>query len=109
MGVSGFMDHSVSAVCLKPYQFSCWNPKDPNSQLLLALREQYREAIKKKSCRASLKALIDAADGYLPDMTAGATHYLTVNLHESDHAPDWSKGRDKYIEIGAHRFFAGVR
>lgn len=109
IGVTGFMDHTVSAVCLKPYQFSCWNPKDPNSQLLLALQEKYSEAIEKKSCRASLKALIDAADGYVYDMTGGATHYLTTTLHKSNRAPDWAKGRDNYIEIGAHRFFTGVR
>lgn len=100
-------DHSIAAVCLKPYQFSCWNANDPNSRLLANLRTQYREAIKDKSCRAALKALIDAVDGFEPDPTLGATHYVTTSLHKSSKAPAWSKGKS-FIEIGAHRFFAGV-
>ena len=108
-GVKDHVSHSVAAVCLKPNQFSCWNANDPNSQLLESLQEQYRTAIEDKTCRASLKALIDAADGYIPDMTGGATHYLTIRLHQSVRAPAWAKGNNNYIQIGAHRFFAGIK
>lgn len=108
-GVEAYADHSMAAVCLKPKQFSCWNAGDPNSTRLHRLRAEYRNAIQQKSCRASLKAVIDAADGWAPDPTNGATHYLTTEYHISPKlCPKWAKGRTDYIEIGAHRFFAGV-
>jgi N-acetylmuramoyl-L-alanine amidase len=105
--VAGYPDHSIAAVCLKPFQFSCWNANDPNSTLLDKLRDEYRKAIQDKTCRASLKALIDALDGFAFDHTHGSTHYLTIALHKSGKAPEWSK-RGDYIEIGAHRFFRGI-
>lgn len=108
-GVLGQIDHSMAAVCLKPSQFSCWNEKDPNTPLLKLLRDKYREAIQQKTCRAALKALIDALDGYAPDKTGGATHYLTTALHKSSRCPEWAKGNNTFIEIGAHRFFAGIK
>lgn len=107
-GVDAYPDHSIASVCLKPYQFSCWNPNDPNHKLLTSLQRQYQEAIQERDCRNSLKALIDAVDGWLPDPTLGATHYLTTRLHLSPSAPAWSR-RDDYIEIGAHRFFGNVK
>lgn len=107
-GVTGHPDHSIAAVCLKPWQFSCWNADDPNSTLLHKLRDEYRKAIQDKSCRASLKALIDALDGFAFDHTNGSTHYLTTALHNTARAPEWSK-RGDYIEIGAHRFFRGIK
>jgi spore germination cell wall hydrolase CwlJ-like protein len=106
-GVPGHPDHSIAAVCLKPWQYSVWNANDPNYTLLVRLRQEYRQAIQKKTCRAALKALIDALDGHAPDPTGGATHYLTIRLHNSPRAPAWSQ-RDNYLEIGAHRFFTGI-
>jgi N-acetylmuramoyl-L-alanine amidase len=107
-GVEGLPDHSIAAVCLKPWQFSCWNKNDPNADLLQKLRADYREAIQQKTCRAALKALIDALDGYAPDATNGATHYLTTRLYMSPRCPVWAYGMP-YIEIGAHRFIKGVK
>jgi spore germination cell wall hydrolase CwlJ-like protein len=106
-GVCPYSDHSIAAVCLKPRQYSCWNANDPNYKLLTGLQRAYREAIQDKTCRAALKALIDALDGYELDHTGGATHYLTTALHKSNKAPPWSK-RDKFVEIGKHRFFANI-
>jgi len=103
------VDHSMASICLKPWQFSCWNANDPNSMLLKTLQQQYREAIQEKTCRAALKALIDALDGYAPDPTGGATHYLTTTLHKSSRCPDWAKGNNAFVQIGAHRFFAGIK
>jgi len=108
-GVTNHPDHSVSAVCLKPWQFSCWNANDPNQTLLTTLQADYRHAIQQQTCRAALKALIDALDGHAADKTGGATHYLTTALHKSARCPDWAKGNNKFIEIGKHRFFAGIK
>jgi spore germination cell wall hydrolase CwlJ-like protein len=108
VGVSPYPDHTAAAVCLKPWQFSCWNANDPNYLILSRLREQYRRAIQDPVARASLKALIDALDGWLPDPSGGATHYLTTALHRSSRAPAWARGRTDFVEIGSHRFFANV-
>lgn len=108
-GVEPYVDHTVTAVCLKPWQFSCWNATDPNYKLLATLQREYRDAIQNPHCRAALKAFIDALDGYVPDQTGGATHYLTIALHNSENRPAWAKGRDDYIEIGKHRFFRDVK
>jgi N-acetylmuramoyl-L-alanine amidase len=107
-GVPRHPDHSLAAVCLKPWQFSCWNTSDPNSKLLNNLRATYREAIQDRHCRNALKALIDALDGHELDQTGGATHYLTTALHKSGKAPEWSKGVP-FVEIGKHRFMVGVK
>ena len=101
-------DHTISAVCLKPMQFSCWNEKDPNRKTLTKMLSAGWSSIAYKDFRACLKALTDALDGFAKDQTAGATHYLTTTLHNTSKAPEWSK-RGDYIEIGAHRFFKGVK
>jgi N-acetylmuramoyl-L-alanine amidase len=108
-GTIGYADHTMAAVCLKPWQFSCWNANDPNQALLKSLQDRYREAIQQKTCRAALKALIDALDGYEPDKTGGATHYLTTALHKSARCPAWAAGNNNFVEIGKHRFFAGIK
>lgn len=108
IGVRGHVDHSIAAVCLKAQQFSCWNDSDPNAKLLRTLRTEYQAALSDRSCRASLKALIDALDGFTLDATGGATHYLTAALHKTAKAPAWSRGKT-FIEIEGHRFFAGIK
>lgn len=105
-GVAGHADHSLGAVCLKPYQYSCWNKNDPNATLLSTLRAEYRKAIQDPNCRASLKALIDALDGFASDPTLGSTHYLTWRLHETA-PPAWALDKE-FIQIGEHRFFSGI-
>jgi hypothetical protein len=100
-------DHSMAAVCLKPMQFSCWNPSDRNSALLNDIRATQRLPLHDATMRACLLSLLAATDGDEGDPTAGATHYLTEVLHQSQWPPQWSKGRS-FIAIGAHRFFSGI-
>jgi len=106
--VRPYPDHSIAAVCLKPLQYSCWSVDDPNSKLLTPLRTAgYAAVMADKTCRASLRALIDALDGLAPDTTDGATHYLTASLHMTKRAPLWSVGQP-FVEIDGHRFFKGI-
>ncbi|MEK9724321.1 MAG: cell wall hydrolase, partial [Rhodospirillaceae bacterium] len=56
------------AVCLKPWQFSCWNANDPNREKLLAVTDadaMYRD---------SLDAARLVIAGKVDDPTGGATH-----------------------------------
>jgi len=85
--------HTVKLVCLHPYQFSCWNPTDPNYYHMRSLSDQdllqYHEIV-----RAVMA-------GNVSDPTGGASHYERVGAG----AP-WAKGRMISALIGNHEFFA---
>lgn len=87
----------IEGVCLKPWQFSCWNADDPN-----------RDKIEKvdagnttfKTCRRVARR---AVGGALKDPTGGATHY-----HVDGIEPPWARGRAPVARIGRHLFYAGI-
>ena len=84
---------SFSSVCKKPWQFSCWNPGDPNRAKLLTVTtkdQQFAEAYE-------LAEL--AAKGSLPDATEHADHY-----HERSISPQWASGKTPVAIIGRHHF-----
>lgn len=83
-------------VCLKPFQFSCWNEKDPNRRMLLAL-DQVAPSPIYTLCKA---IAADIIDGHLPDITGGADHY-----HNLDVKPDWAEGLKPIKRIGQHVFY----
>ncbi|MBP2297939.1 cell wall hydrolase [Azospirillum picis] len=86
--------NSPAAVCLKPYQFSCWLPDDPNRGKLLAVTDR------DSSYRAALELADALLAGQLVDITNGADHYHTTGV-----APAWSGGKKPVAVIGNHRFF----
>lgn len=86
--------NTAAAVCLQPYQFSCWNANDPNRAYMLRLSSG------DNIFRQALNIAQEAVSGNLPDITGGANHYHT---HESK--PYWSKGETPIASIGGHRFF----
>ena len=99
---------SLSAVCLKPWQFSCWNRNDPNRDKLM------------KVPAARLEPFIDVvlwADhvaGGPDDPTRKRTgldwrypyHYL--NPAALKRLPRWARNRQADIVIGNHHFYVGV-
>ncbi|HEY8343328.1 MAG TPA: cell wall hydrolase [Calditerricola sp.] len=88
---------TIYDVCLKPWQFSCWNEGDPNRKVLDTTSTSdpiYR------ACRAIVDAVLA---GEYPDPTHGATHYCTLTL-----TPAWAKGRVPVAIIGRHKFFRDV-
>ncbi|BAI73172.1 cell wall hydrolyses [Azospirillum sp. B510] len=85
---------TAPAVCLKPYQFSCWLEQDPNRDKLLAITDSDR------TFRAALDIADEMLAGRLRDVTANADHYHTVGV-----SPTWSVGKTPVAEIGDHRFF----
>lgn len=86
-------------VCLKPWQFSCWNKNDPNypqiSTVSLDDSKSYRRSF-------AIMTLVMAGD--IPDPTNGATHYYANYIP----APAWAKGKDPVAVIGDHIFFRMV-
>lgn len=88
---------TVEQVCLKPWQFSCWNQTDPNRAKIEAV------GMDNRVFRTCVRIARRAVAGVIADPTGGATHY-----HVRDLAPPWSRGRVPAAEIGGHVFFADV-
>ena len=87
----------VEAVCRKPWQFSCWNPNDPNREKLDAVNT--RDAAFASCLRIARRAVA----GSLKDPTDGATHY-----HARGIKPPWARLRGPCAVIGEHLFYNNI-
>ena len=93
----GWWGNSVTEVCKKPYQFSCWNTGDPNRLEMMSLNV---EDVSMRECHwAALTVIL----GKHRDNTEGSCHYHTHGV-----SPDWSKGLSPVRSIGDHLFFNDV-
>lgn len=92
---------SLTAVCLDKYQFSCWNPNDPNLSRLDRVRRNPDE-----SYRIARELATQLIDGQLDDMTSGATHYYADSLRTP---PYWAVGLRPCFTLGRHVFFNNVK
>jgi len=104
---------------LKPYQFSCFNPGDPNRELLEriakkieCLKEEQNILTEEIFNRLDKTLLGEGAlfDCYTcalavmkgcQDITTGATHYIAIYCA----MPEWVKGMRMTKVIGQHIFF----
>jgi len=85
------------SVCRAPFQFSCWNPNDPNRAKIVAVTDA--DPVFAACKRIAARALA----GALPDPTGGATHYHTRSV-----LPRWAAGCAPCAEIGSHLFYRHV-
>ena len=90
----GWWGKTVREVCLKPYQFSCWNPDDPNRKKLEG--DLSADPIFDVCLRIARRAL----GGVLPDRTKGATHYHALSV-----SPKWASALVPNVQIGNHLFY----
>lgn len=86
---------TVAAVCLQPYQFSCWNINDPNRDRILNASGKWFDrcgeiALDVLTCRST-------------DATARSTHYHTPKVK-----PNWSKGKTPVYKTRGHMFFNDI-
>lgn len=87
----------IVEVCLKPWQFSCWNAGDPNRARIETVTDSDRVF---RSCqRIAERALA----GTLTDPTKGATHYHARGVH-----PPWAWHKAPSAEIGRHLFYNNI-
>jgi spore germination cell wall hydrolase CwlJ-like protein len=93
----GWWGDSIKKTCLKPYQFSCWNAKDPNREKLLKV------TIDDEDFRDCLEIAALAVNGDLMDNTKNATHY-----HTTATAPKWAETGTRVATIGNHIFYNNV-
>lgn len=82
----------------KKFQYSSFNPDDPNDKLLPG------DPSKDPAWAAALTAAEAAYTGTGTDPTNGATHYFSVSMKTP---PAWvtASGTVFEIQIGAHRFY----
>ncbi len=89
--------NDLAGVCLKPWQFSCWNSDDPNCEKIKKVSMENRVF---QSC---IRIARRAVAGTLGDPTGGATHY-----HGRTANPPWARGKAPSAEIGGHLFYANI-
>lgn len=83
----------MEKVCLKPYQFSCWNGKAPKTFRIVPKSAFDRRAY--ALCLSIEKELLSGNFKPLGDWT----HYYNPKLC----SPSWAKGVP-YVKIGNHNF-----
>ena len=88
---------NVRTVCLKPYQFSCWNKSDKNRSVIMAVTED--DEIFKQCRDLAARATL----GQLDDIVNGADHYF--NPRAVPYPPSWSVGRLPVAIVGKHIFY----
>lgn len=88
---------SVADVCLKPFQFSCWNKGDPNRALIESVKAE-QDALFNICCKVSENVI----NRIWPDLTAASNHYYATSMSTP---PDWAKNQTPRFILGRHRFF----
>ncbi|MDR1208395.1 MAG: cell wall hydrolase [Holosporales bacterium] len=88
--------HTIEQVCKRPWQFSCWNPTDPNfSEIEKATGKRPTEFL---TC-------LGVSEGLLlmnwPDLTNSATHYYSCYMKTP---PYWAENMKIQVKIGHHLF-----
>jgi len=89
---------TIEDVCLKPFQFSCWNPGEPSRVKLTSVARTDRVFVK------CVDAAIKVISSEVPDPTEGATHYYANYIR----APAWTRGATFTVRIGVHLFYKNV-
>lgn len=89
---------TVLGVCLKPWQYSCWNEGDPNDAYLRGLSDT--DDLYQQSSIIAQQLLI----GTLDDRTGGATYYYRIGSQE----PQWAVGKTPCFTSGHHVFFKDI-
>ena len=92
--IGGWFGRTPREVCLKPFQFSCWNREDPNRQKLLSVTladPQYQIAY-----GLANSVLI----GTLSDITKNADSYEVRGTHAF-----WARNLKPVASIGKHDFY----
>ena len=105
----GWWGSDIKSVCLKPWQFSCWNAADPNRQRLLELASFINSGSTRQiasSGGSELPVIKDLCErvltGETPNPIGAATHYHTKRVR-----PSWiSSHKMSYLrDIGSHKFY----
>lgn len=86
-----------TAVCLDPWQFSCWNTDDPNLPKMLHVA-----GVPDADYAAALDVAEGVIGGVTPDPTQDADSYFDVRMAEP---PSWAARAAHTVDIGHHTFY----
>lgn len=86
-------------VCLKPWQFDCWNEKDPNYQKLLDADMSDGSYVE------ALNLAYKALSGDLEDLTNGSFYYFAKTMNPW---PVWARGKQPCADIAGQLFFNNI-
>ena len=111
--IGGWWGDTIIKVCLKPWQFSCWNVNDPNRDLLERINycgNPYR-AWDRGILRDCLYVAHGARRGFLQsNLGARATHYFAPSAFDGEGSwPKWVAGSKFLGSVGGHRFYNEVK
>ncbi len=87
--------NSIESVCLKAWQFSCWNEDDPN------LPKMQAATLEDSVYRRCFAAAVLVLQGDIPDPTEGSTHYVNPDIV----MPSWTDHMLETVQVGRHQFF----
>ena len=88
---------TLGEVCQKPYQFSCWNEKDPNQRIL---KQNLMGDPMFQLCLEVARRLYAQE---WPDLTKGSDHYHAKTMPA---LPPWAMGHTPRFCIGQHIFYS---
>jgi spore germination cell wall hydrolase CwlJ-like protein len=94
----------VTETVSEAYQFSCWNPGDPNRRAMLDVDRLPADSYDARMWRLARQVAGDILAGRSQDPTGGALFYHTLAV-----APAWSDGVPVASRIGRHLFFRTAR
>ena len=96
----GWMGKSVKEVCLKPYQFSCFLPTDPNFPKLRALAGNWNDDAV-GYCHDVAEMMLSGA---IPRNSLLSSHNC-VQYATTDCQADWIRKMRPLAQIGRHIFY----
>ena len=92
-------EENLRRVILRPRQFSCFNPEDPNAPKLLRPLEHESPAVWKRCLRCARQAL--AAQNEEDRLTGNSDHYFDESLQP----PTWADPAKRTVKIGRLHFY----
>jgi len=99
---NGWYGKDLYEVILKPYQFSCFNPGDPNRRRLEIIAENFSDYILNyEKLRECYWVACGFLDHYLTSNVGDATHYHAVYIDP----PSWAQEMVEVARIGNHIFY----
>ena len=93
----GWWGDTLKRVCLKPWQFSCWNESDPNREKMISLPKTDPEYL---DCLAAVAEALVSDDTSLDKFY----HYHTKAI-----SPDWADEATDRVIVGNHVFLKGIK
>lgn len=94
---------TAKEVCLKPWQFSCWNLNDPNRAKITSVANH--ATAKFKDCLGIAQS---ALGGTLEDNTDGATHYYANYIAKPSWLINNPNNPVQTAQYGVHLFYKSV-